>query len=160
MTLAEYWLPYAISQIVFLFLLLASWRWFFVARFFWTIIFLGAGIFNFYTASTQPEVYLAYADGALLSFYKNFILCEFSRHPAFYVKSIAIGQMLVGVLLMGRGKVFKLGCLGGIIFLLAIAPLGVGSALPATLIGAAALVLLWRHGAERMIYQRIRRQSS
>ena len=32
MTIQEFWLPYTISQIVFLFLLIASWRWFRAAR--------------------------------------------------------------------------------------------------------------------------------
>jgi hypothetical protein len=38
------------------------------------------------------------------------------------------------------------------LFLLAITPLGIGSALPATLIGALALARLWRHGAKKSIF--------
>lgn len=152
MTLSEFWLPYTISQIVFLLLLFVSWRWFTVGRVLWILIFFAAGLFNFYTASTQPEVYVMYADGALLPFYKQFILGDFANHAALYVKLIAIGQVLVSFLMMLNGRLFKLGCLGCIIFLLAISPLGIGSALPATIIGAAALFFLWKHGAAFSIF--------
>lgn len=160
MTISEYWIPYLISQIVFLFLLFAGLRWFPVGRLLWIIIFLAAGIFNFYTASTQPEAYVMYAEGALLPFYKNFILGDFSRHPDFYVKPIAMGQIFIGLLLMGRDRLFKLGCFGGMIFLVAIAPLGIGSALPATLVGAMALAFLWHHGTERTIFHIFQRGRS
>ncbi|MBN1479599.1 hypothetical protein JXA70_04955 [candidate division KSB1 bacterium] len=158
MTLAEYWMPYLISQIVFLFLLFASLRWFALGRLLWIIIFLAAAIFNFCTASTQPEAYVMYAEGALLPFYKNFILGDFARHPGFYVKPIAVGQIFVGLLLTGRTRLFKLGCFGGVVFLVAITPLGVGAALPATLFGAMALALLWRRGTEQTIFHILRRK--
>jgi hypothetical protein len=72
------------------------------------------------------------------------------------VLAIAAGQLIVGVLLMTRGWLFGLGGLGGIIFLVAIAPIGVFAGFPATLIMAAALFVTWyrlleqpyRHEAE------------
>ncbi len=153
MTLSEYWLPYTISQIVFLLLLFVSWRWFTVGRLLWILVFFAAGIFNFYTASTQPEAYVMYADSALLPLYKNFVLGEFAKHPALFIKPIATGQILVSILLMAPGRFFKLVCLGGIIFLLAISPLGVGSALPATVVDAVALFFLWKRGASFSIFR-------
>lgn len=43
-----------------------------------------------------------------------------------------------------KSWLFKLGCIGGIIFLLAIAPFGVGSGFPCTIIFAFALLILFR----------------
>jgi hypothetical protein len=104
------------------------------------VIFILAGIFNFYTASTTPEVYQQYATGALFDFYVNFIHGFFRRHAEIIVKLIAAGQMLVGILLLiKKGEARFSGVFGGILFLIAIAPLGIGSAFPATLIMALAL---------------------
>jgi hypothetical protein len=48
----------------------------------------------------------------------------------------------VGIFLFRHGKLFLLGIIGGIVFLVAIAPLGIGSAFPSTLLMAFCLVLL------------------
>jgi len=154
MTLQEFWLPYLVSQIIFILLLIASWRWFKGARIFWMLIFLAAGLFNLYTALTDPQVYTMYAPGVWLPLYRTFIDGEFARHPQWYVIPIALGQLCISILLTQKTPLFRLGCLGGIIFLLAISPLGIGSAFPATVIGALGLVLLWRHGAEQLIWQK------
>ncbi len=154
MTFQEIWLPYTISQIVFVFLLIASWRWFRVARILWIVIFLAAGIFNWNTVTTEPQVYLMYADSAVLPFYINFIQGAFADNPQMYVVPIAIGQILISLLLMFGKPLFTLGIFGGIIFLLAIMPLGLGSAFPATLIGAISLFILGRQERPQHIFGR------
>jgi hypothetical protein len=74
--------------------------------------------------------------------YKNFINGIFSSHTTLFVTVIAFGQLLTGLFLLMKKKFFILGILGGIIFLLAIAPLGIGSAFPSTLLMAISLIIL------------------
>ena len=154
MQFQEIWLPFTISQIVFIFLLIASWRWFRVARMLWIVIFLAAGIFNWNTVINEPQSYFVYADSAVLPFYKNFIQGAFAQNPQLYVIPIAIGQILISLLLMFGKPLFTLGIIGGIIFLLAIMPLGLGSAFPATLIGAISLYVLGRRELPQHIFGR------
>jgi hypothetical protein len=45
-----------------------------------------------------------------------------------------------------KGWIFKSGCIGGITFLVAIAPFGVGSGFPCTITFAIALAVLFRKG--------------
>jgi len=108
------------------------------------VIFLAAGAFNAYTALSQPEVYLAYGSLAIFGFYRDFIEGFFSRHTEAIILTIALGQLAVGVLLTRHGRLFDLGTFGGVLFLVAIAPLGIGSALPSTLLMAGALIVMWR----------------
>jgi hypothetical protein len=142
MNIQDFLLPYVISNLIGITLLWLCWKKPVTGRLVFSIIFLAAGLFNYYTASTEPEAYTMYADGAWLTVYKNFINGYFSEHVALLVKLIASGQMLVAVLLFTKkGITHTLGIAGGIIFLIAISPLGIGSAFPATLIMAGALVL-------------------
>lgn len=109
----------------------------------WSLIFGAAGIFNMMTSFRTPNVYVEfYGPSAVLSFYKSFIYGIFSDHTTLFVALIASGQILVAVLLLMRKRLFQLGIIGGIIFLMAISPLGVGSAFPATLFMAASLIVL------------------
>jgi len=144
MYLQEYLIPILISNIIALVLLLAAWkapRW---ARWSFVIIFLAAGAFNAFTASTTPEAYLTYGEMAI-PVYQDFINGWFADNAQTLVTLIAIGQVVVALLLAWHGVWFRLGVVGGIIFLLAIAPLGVGSAFPCSVILATALIVLYWH---------------
>ena len=108
------------------------------------LIFVAAGLFNTYTAITQPDVYLDYHDMAVLDVYRRFINGFFSEYTQAIVLSIALGQLSVGALLTGSGHLLRMGVAGGVIFFIAITPLGVGSAFPATLLMAVALIVMQR----------------
>ena len=108
------------------------------------IIFLAAGIFTAYPAITEPEAYLMYGGMAVLEVYRNFITGFFSSHAQVIVLAIALGQLSVAALLCGDNRYLKMGVAGGVIFFVAISPLGVGSAFPASLVMAIAIVLMWR----------------
>ncbi|MEW5934291.1 MAG: hypothetical protein AB1816_11990 [Bacillota bacterium] len=131
------------SNVVSLGLVLLAIRWPRLARALFALIFLGAGVFNLTMAVRDPQVYLVYARWAV-DLYRRFILGAFSQHTTAIVVAIALGQVTVGVLLAVNRRFLWLGVTGGIIFLLAIAPLGVGSAFPSTLLMAVALYLMWR----------------
>ena len=76
--------------------------------------------------------------------YRRFIYGAFARHTVAFVLAIAGGQIAVGVLAFAPLPWRRLGYLGAIVFLLAITPLGIGSAAPSTLIFAAGLAFLCR----------------
>jgi len=108
----------------------------------WGIIFILAGIFNIYTVISNPQAYIGYGQGAV-DLYQKFIYGIFSSYTSLIVSFIALGQILVGIFLFMKRTLFLGGILGGIIFLVAISPLGLGSAFPSTLLMSVSLVLLY-----------------
>jgi hypothetical protein len=152
---------YAASLAVSLLLVAASWRWPNGGRLLYVLLFVWAGQLNLRTALHQPELYLDYAQYTYLAAYRDFILGPFARHVTPIVATIAAGQLLIAVLLLGPTRPVRLGLAGGIVFLLAIAPLGTGAAFPATVLGALGLALLWRRrfprSLPRLLLERLRR---
>jgi hypothetical protein len=132
------------SIIAALMLVLMSWRWPPIGRLFFVVLFLFAAQVNVRLAFTRPEEYLAFARFAYLDWYRDFILGFFGRHTTAIVAAIAVGQFCVGVLVLFGGRALRLGLIGAIVFLVAVAPLGTGAGFPATLIMAWAAALLLR----------------
>ena len=124
-------------------LALAFWRphW---ARWVWVSIFVWAALVNARTAQETPYVYLVYGALTPSELYQTFIAGWFSRHIAPMVLSIAAGQLAIALLLTGPLPARRLGVFGATIFLLAIAPLGVGSGFPFSLIAVASLIVMER----------------
>lgn len=137
-----YW-AYGISNLVGVFLLWAAWKRPKLARLLYALLFGWACWINYTTSHTSPQVYLAYADQAL-PLYAHFIRGWFSRHITVFVSAIAAGQGLIALGLWFRGTLFYLACAGIIIFLLAIAPLGLYAAFPFALTAAAGAWLMAR----------------
>jgi hypothetical protein len=90
-------------------------------------------------ALNNPQDYLKYADLTVLKIYKEFIMGWFAGHIQISVGFIAAGQALIAISLLMKGWIYKLRLIGGIIFLVAIIPFGIGSAFPCTFILAVAL---------------------
>lgn len=109
------------------------------------LIFAAAAFLNARLALTRPAEYLGYGPLSLSSAYREFIYGWFSQHVQTLVLPIAVGQLLIAVLLTRRRPWRRIGVAGAIVFLCAIAPLGVGSALPFSFsLSAALLVMEWR----------------
>jgi hypothetical protein len=140
--------PYLGTNIVSAALVFSAIKWPRLTRVLFVVIFVAAGLFNTYTALTQPDVYLDYGDMAVLDVYRQFINGFFSEHTQAIVLAIALGQLSVGALLTGGGHPLRMGVAGGVIFFIAITPLGVGSAFPATLLMAVALIVMQRRLAQ------------
>lgn len=143
----EHLRPILITNGVAVALVLLALKWPRITRTLFAVIFFAAGLFNAYTALTQPEVYLDYANMAALDLYRDFINGPFRAHAQTFVFLIAAGQIIVGTLLTQKGLLNRLGVTGGIVFFVAIAPLGIGSAFPSTLLMAAALLLTNRQNS-------------
>lgn len=152
MTYQEYMLPIILSNLVAVVLALSSYNFPRFMRFIWGLIFILAGIVNLITVYNEPRIYINAYGPAAIQAYQEIIYGPFSKQPAIYVTLIAVGQILVGSLIWSRKFWYYLGLTGGVIFMLAIAPLGVGSAFPATLIMALGLILMMRKKRRKSIF--------
>ena len=151
----EYKSAYLISNAIALALLAlsfrrANWvRWLSVAIFGW------AAFTNWRIAVTRPLDYQTFGDLTSFSLYRDFIHGWFKEHTAALLQPIAAGQLAIALMLIRNGPITRrLAVLGAVAFLVAIAPLGVGSAFPFSITyGAALLVMLW--GLERDVARRL-----
>jgi hypothetical protein len=142
------------SNVAALLILLASWRRRNLGRFLFFALFLWAAQINLRTAIGNPGAYLEYARWAIAP-YRAFILGPFARHAGLIVGAIAVGQFAIAILVVLRGRAVRLGMFGAITFLLAIAPLGRGSAFPFSLVTSLAAVLLMRRPYEKTLLAEI-----
>jgi hypothetical protein len=115
-----------------------------IARWVWVAIFVWAAWVNTVTAATEPWMYLAYGGLTPSAWYRDFIHGWFSTHIQELVLTIAVGQLIMAILLSRDGDARRLGVASAAIFLLAIAPLGVGSGFPFSLIAIASLLVMER----------------
>jgi hypothetical protein len=115
-----------------------------VARWAWVGIFVWAATVNTLTAASEPWVYLAYGGLTPSEWYRAFIAGWFSRHIPEFVLTIAAGQLTIAILLARDGRARRLGVIGATIFLLAIAPLGIGSGFPFSVSAIASLLIMER----------------
>ncbi|HZY82089.1 MAG TPA: hypothetical protein VFE50_21340 [Cyclobacteriaceae bacterium] len=106
------------------------------------MLFFGAAGFNIYTAFSNPSAYQGFADTTFLPLYSEFIRGFFARQTTVVVSAIAIGQLYIGTSMLLENLRFKLGCIAGLIFGVAIAPLGIGAAFPSTIILSLSFLVL------------------
>lgn len=138
--------PYVISNVLGVFLFFAAIQWPRIARALFVTLFLGAGLVNMYLALTKPRLYVTgFGPVAVFGIYRTFIYGFFSSHTALIVLFIAIGQLALASLLALEDRPLLFGVLGAVLFLVAIAPLGLGSGFPATISMAIAVVLMHRN---------------
>jgi hypothetical protein len=133
-----------ISNTVAILQLIAAVRWPRIAIVSFFLLFAWAGWTNWKISQQTPQLYLEYADLTWSGWYRTFINGWFAGHIKFAVGFVAIGQGLIALSMLMRGLIFKSGCIGGILFLLAILPLGVGAGFPCTAIMAIAMFILLR----------------
>jgi hypothetical protein len=151
---STYLVGYIISNIVALIMLWASLKNLRLSRLLFFLLFLWASFTNATISTKRPEVYLEYADLALIGFYRDFILGWFRHNTQWVVQCVAVSQAFIAISMLLRGPVLKTGAILAIIFLVSIAPLGVGSAFPTTLIMAAAMFLILRKNQHYYLWQR------
>jgi hypothetical protein len=120
---------YIISNLAALIILWASVKKPKISRLMLVLLFGWASWTNYTTAHDHPEFYLEYASMSI-PFYSDFINGWFKKNITPMVSAIAICQGLIAIGMVLNGWMLKLACTGAIIFLLSIAPLGVGSAFP------------------------------
>lgn len=121
--------PYFISNAIAVITLgLAVWRPS-IARWVIFAIFAYACVFNGQLALTHPEQYQGFAELAIVPLYREIIVGPFREHAREFLFIIAIGQGITALALAVRPLLW-VGAVGATVFLMCIAPLGVGSAFP------------------------------
>lgn len=151
--LREYLLPYLVSNAAAILILLTAWKSQKWGRLLFTILFGWAAWMNSKTALTHPEFYLEYADMSI-PLYSKIINGWFSKHITAIILVIASAQLFIAIGMMLKGGWVKTACLGAIIFLLAIAPLGVGSAFPFSVFTSMAAYLIYRRPSHAYLWKR------
>lgn len=124
-----YLIGYVVSNLAGILFLLAAVKKPKLARLMFVLLFSWAAWINYITAHITPGDYINYA-GMSFGFYKDFINGWFKDNITVMVTLISIGQSFIAVGMILKGWWVRLACAGVIIFLIAIAPLGVGSAFP------------------------------
>jgi len=143
--------PHLASIAIALLLAVAAWKRPNLGRALFVVLFALASLLNTYVALTAPDQYLDYAKLTESPVYRAIILGPFARHIVEYVLAIACGQAMIALGLTMRGLLARGAAVGGIVFLVAIAPLGVGSAFPSSLILAGGLAVLLRRGLDETL---------
>jgi hypothetical protein len=147
-------LLYIISNSIALLILFVTWknlRW---GRLLFFLVFAWASWTNWTTALKNPATYLGEADLTFFEFYRKFILGWFSRNIILAVGFIASCQALIAFSMLGKTTVVRAGAVGGILFLVAIAPFGTGSAFPCTLILAIAMGFIFSRKKHNYLWLR------
>lgn len=147
--LEEYFVQWITSNVVALALLFMCWKHPKLGRFGFAIVFLVASGVNVMTVLNGPHVYLEYRHFALFNFYRSFITGFFAEHIQLIVLLIAGGQLLISAGLFVGKNLMKPALVAGIIFALAIAPLGIGSGMPVPLLMATSMWLLYTGRSSR-----------
>lgn len=142
-----------ISNVIAVLQLIGSIKWPRVARLSFFLLFAWASWINWKTAIQSPGDYLEYADLTWISWYASFINGWFARHILLAVGFIATGQALIALSMLLKGWMYAIGCIGAIIFLLAILPFGVGAGFPATAIMAIACFILLKKQPVNFLWQ-------
>jgi hypothetical protein len=151
MTPSQIILTYFLSNLVAITFFFISLKWKILARALYAGLFMWAAWLNWSIAHTNPAFYLNYSKYAL-GWYRDFILGSFSYYITPFVSFIAICQFFIGLGQLSGGIIFKISCIGGIIFLIAIAPLGFLSAFPSGLTWSAGLLVLYKSPFNKNIF--------
>lgn len=148
----SYFIIYLMFNLVGILFLLAGIKYPKTARLMFVLLFVWAGWVNYTTAHNNPAAYLNYAETSA-GIYRSFITGWFSRHITIVVSMIAIGQWLIALGMLLNDRWVKLACIGAIVFLLAITPLGVGSAFPFSISVSLAAFFVVRSNARDYLWK-------
>jgi hypothetical protein len=105
--------------------------------------FVGAA-FNLVYTARHPELFEEWVSEPLLPGYRWFFVEVVAQDARFWVPVASAGEVLLGVLLLARGRAVKLGVLLSILFQLLLAPMWIGQTLANLLLAAVQLPLLRR----------------
>ena len=143
-----------ISNAIAVLQLVAAIKWPRIARLSFFLLFAWACWMNWTTSRQTPDVYIDYANLTWSKWYSDFIHGWFAAHIPLAVGFIALCQAYIAVAMLLKGILFKIGCIGAILFLLCIVPFGVGSGFPATVIMAAAVLVLYKNNSGQFLWQK------
>lgn len=138
-----YAIPYAVSLVVASAMLLTALTRPNACRWMFALLFTYACVYNLWLGTTHPKEYQGFADLVIVPWYRDVIVGPFREHDAFYIVAIALGQGITALGWMVGGRSLVVGALGSTLFLASIAPFGVGSAFPFSVLVAIAGWVVW-----------------
>lgn len=144
MTIPErYLIPYIIVNLISIILFAITIKSYKKAMKVFGVLFLVSALYNTYKVFTKPIVFVnLFGRMTPFSGIRDFIFGDFRDHIILYIVLMSIYQLLISWCLFKETKLLKYGIFGGIIFLLAVSPLGVGSAFPSSLLMALSMYLI------------------
>ena len=140
--LKEYLIPWISSNVIAVLILISAIKKPKLARLLFAVLFGWACWINYTTAHNTPEAYLDYASLTPFDCMREFINGWFKEHIIQMVTLISIGQGLIAIGMILKGLFVRIACIGAVVFLLAIVPLGIGSGFPFSIITVAALYII------------------
>ncbi|MEP7107405.1 MAG: hypothetical protein ABI760_05470 [Ferruginibacter sp.] len=149
-----YLLMLIVSNVVAILQLIAAIKLPRVARISFFLLFAWACWINWKTSQQTPHLYLDYAGLTWSGWYRTFINGWFKDHIEPAVGFIATCQGLIAISLLLKGWMFKIGCVGAIVFLVAILPFGVGAGFPCSAILAVAIYILSKKESNSFVWER------
>lgn len=139
----QYVIPYTISNAIAVTILVLAYTKSIVARWMIALTFGYAAIYNTWLGLTKPEEYQGFAELVLIDAYREIITGPFAANAGAFLVLIAIGQGIICITTALGGRTLWIGATGATLFLAGIAPFGVGSAFPfSVLVSLAAWVLV------------------
>jgi hypothetical protein len=120
-----------------------------MARRTWGVLLVIAGFVNSLVIWTKPTFY---HDFGVLSIppLQQFIYSKYFDNPAYLVVPIILCQWAMGCVLIQKNPtlpLFKMALRAAVIWFLGIAPMGLGSAFPSSLLYATTVMVSWQHEA-------------
>ena len=91
-----------------LLLVLVAATWPKLARVLFSVLFLGAGVWNLFASLTMPAFYVETYGPSATPPYAAFITGPFAANPTLFVVPIAVGQLAIGILAAGTGARVRL----------------------------------------------------
>jgi hypothetical protein len=148
----EYFIPIFIGNLLAIILMLLSYHFPRVLRVIWGAIFITMGVVSLITVYNNPSVFIDLIGSKPVKFYQDFIDKTMVEHPGAFILLLGVIQILFGGMIWSRKVWFILGCIGAVLFLLAILPLGLAITFPLTIFMALSIIFLMRKRRNKSIF--------
>lgn len=145
-------LAYGLSNLLGLIILWCALKHPMIARLLLFLLFAWAARVNYTIANDHPSVYLNYSYYGI-GWYRGFIMGWFSEHISPMINMIVCGQICIAIGMALNGWWVKLACIGVIVFMMAIAPLGFAAAFPFSLTLSGACFCIFKQDHNSNLWQ-------
>ena len=142
---STFWVGYWASNIGGAVIAVTGWKFTRIARFLLASLFAWACWFNLDTVAETPEVYVDYAWLTPFQWVSELMTGWFAANVTAIVTAVSIAQGLIALGLLLGGIYARIAAIGTMLFLLAVLPLGIGSAFPAPILMAIGAFFVYRN---------------
>lgn len=113
-----------------------------IARSLVAVAYFAGAAFNLLYTLRHPEVFDSWLESPLLPGYRWFFVDVVAQNAWFWVPLAVAGEIILGVLLLARGRLVRIGIALSIVFQLLLAPMWIGQAFINLLLAVAQVPLL------------------